>query len=73
MDPAEESSRESAFDFSNKTAMTGVNSKSNSSSKGGKGSSKTNSEADVEKGTAEENEIKEKTPPKEAPKEESTL
>lgn len=60
VDPAEENSRESAFDFSNKTAMTAVSVKGKNS--------KTSSEAEVEKGTAEENgnldEVKAKTPPK---------
>lgn len=61
-DPAEEGSRESAFDFS-KTAQMAVNPKSNSS----KGKNSKNLKADVAKGTAKENgnfdEVKEKTPP----------
>ncbi len=61
-DPSEETSRESAFDFSNKTAMM---------ADGKRKGSKTQSVSDSEKGTAEVENQKELTPPKE--KDETTL
>lgn len=72
-DPVEENSRESAFDFSNKTAISAGTGKSGVSgkpetSKVMKNSKANASEGDVEKGTAEEKEV---TPPKE--KDETTL
>ena len=75
VDPAEENSRESAFDFSNKTNITAVSVKPDSAKKR-KSSKSSTSDAELEKGVAEEkngrlDEIKEKTPP--PPKDETTL